>query len=271
MLKPVFDAHSIESISLTCEFSGEVDHVGLTVIKDEASRLKVKLPIRRIMRKSIQTAHDAQSPNEEVKGYLFLNKNLERETSRFEIINARAQYTSKAYTNFASFLAEAIFSLGIANTAFQKSGHYIDRLILSYKDEFISDTIDWDIESAINLNTSHIAKICLKRSDFWHSSMGYFADNGPDAPLLLHNIRAGHSLLREDIINGDNEDSIDKYVFSLELFHVLDITEPDLFNDFANELSVKADYLRSEHKKILTDILSNEMAARIGLTKPEQR
>lgn len=271
VLKPVFDAHSIESISLTCEFSGDVDHVGLTVIKDEASRLKVKLPIRRIMRRSTQAAHDAQSPSEDVKGYLFLNKHLEKETSRFEIINSRAQYTSRTYTNFASFLADATFSLGIAHAAFLKSGHFMDRLVLSYKDEFVSDVIDWDIESAINVDTSHIAKMCLKRSDFWHSSMGYFADNGPDEPLLLHNINAGHSLLREDIINGDDEESVDKYLFSLELFHILDIMRPALFEDFAKELFDKANYLRTEHKKILTDILSPEMAARIGLLKPEQR
>ncbi|MPQ83836.1 hypothetical protein F0170_07465 [Pseudomonas sp. MAFF 730085] len=269
MLRPIFDAHSIETISLTLEFSGDVDQLGLSVVRDEASRLKVKLPIRRIMRKNSPPSHDSQGTNSEVRGYLFLDKISEKENNRFEIFGAKAQFSSRTYTNFASFLAEADFSLRIAHEAFGKSGHYVDRIILSYKDEFVSDTINWDIDSAINPDTTHIAKACLERNDFWHSAMGYFQDTGESEPLLLHNIRAGHSLLREDILDGDNE-SINKYLLTLELFHILDIMQPEKFESFTTELGEKANYLRVEHKKILSDILSLEMAARIGLNKPAQ-
>ena len=81
VLRPIFDAHSIETISLTLEFSGDVDQLGLSVVRDEASRLKVKLPIRRIMRKNSPPSHDSQGTNSEVKGYLFLDKISEKENN----------------------------------------------------------------------------------------------------------------------------------------------------------------------------------------------
>lgn len=51
MLKPILDVHSIEAISLTCQYDGEVNSVGLSVIKEEASRLKLKYQSRRVARR----------------------------------------------------------------------------------------------------------------------------------------------------------------------------------------------------------------------------
>ncbi|MFP3925333.1 TIGR04255 family protein [Pseudomonas sp. W5-36] len=270
MLKPISEAHSIESISLICEFSGEVDGNGLAVVRDEASRLKVKFPIRRTIRKGRPDAHDPQGSLPDVVGHAYINKLADKEVTRFDILQSRASFTSKAYTDFNSFLAEASFALSIAYQAYAKSGHNIDRIILSYRDEFVSDNIDWPIQEALNPETKYIAKACLREGDFWHSQIGVFDSELPRGLPLLHNIKVSHVIVTTDdtepTASGDA-----RYVLAIDLLHVLKVAEVDTGDSFSAMLEENAHALRNYHKTILKDMLSDSMAEKIGLARHEGR
>ncbi len=270
VLKPISEAHSIESISLICEFSGEVDGNGLAAVKNDAVRLKSRFPIRRTMRKARPDAHDPQTPSADVVGHVYINKSSDKEVSRFDIFQNRASFTSKVYTDFNSFFAEAAFTMSIAYQAFSKSGHNLDKIVLSYTDYFVANDIDWAIEEALNPETKYIAQACLKKGEFWHSQIGVFDRDQPDSLPLLHNIKAGNLLMSKDT-DFEEEDSEDKYVLSLELLHVQKVDEVKSANEFNSVLEKIAQALRTHHKVILGDILSPEMATRIGLVRKEGR
>ncbi|MEE5088364.1 TIGR04255 family protein [Pseudomonas alliivorans] len=270
MLKPISEAHSIESISLICEFSGEVDASGLAMVRTESSRLKGRFPIKRTIRKGRPDAHDPQGSSPDVVGHVYVNKLAEKEVTRFDIFQSRASFTSKAYTNFNSFLADASFALSLAHQAYSKSGHTIDRIVLSYRDEFVSDTIDWPIHETLNTDTKYIAKACLREGDFWHSQIGVFDNDQPRGLPLLHNIKVSHVILT----NEDGEPAPfaeSKYILAIDLLHVLKVTEPNSGESFSAMLDESAHTLRDFHKNILKDILSDKMVERIGLARNEGR
>ncbi len=188
--------------------------------------------------------------------------------TRFEIFQKRASFTSRAYTNFASFFAEAAFTMGIANHAFAQSGHKIDRIVLTYNDEFIAEDIDWPIEEALNPNTDFVAKACLQRGEFWHSSIGFFDKRQSEDEHLLHNVKISHALIMpDDATTGDDTEL--KYILSLELFHVLKISDSQTDETFLPLLESCTMFLRTEHKIILANLLSEKLRKRIGLSKDD--
>lgn len=270
VLKPISEAHSIESISLICEFSGEVDGNGLATVRNEASRLKVKFPIKRTIRKGRPDAHDPQGSSPDVVGHAYVNKSAEKEVTRFDIFQSRASFTSKAYTDFNSFLAEASFALSIAYQAYSRSGHNIDRIVLSYRDEFVSDRIDWPIQETLNTDTKYIAKACLREGDFWHSQIGVFDNDHPRGLPLLHNVKVSHVILTTEDMEPAPFAEV-KYILAIDLLHVLKVAEADSGDSFSAMLEESAHMLRNTHKTILKDILSESMAERIGLARNEGR
>lgn len=265
MLKPFFEAHSIEAITLTCEFDGEVDAHGLTAVKDEASRLKLKYSTRRVARKSVSAAPDNHSSPPEVRGYLFLNKDGEKEKNRFEVINDNAIYTSRSYTNFKSFFADAAFSLKIGYSAFERSGKKLEKVILAYKDQFISNNIE-DVLAGVKKDSPYIASACLVKNNFWHSNIGFFdADLLKENETFLNNVKVHHSL----ITDGNEEDTDDievTHALNVETYHVLGVDDFSAEN-FNENLEIAAFKLRARHKEIITSIISDELATLVNLNK----
>ncbi|MDG9884087.1 TIGR04255 family protein [Pseudomonas sp. GD04058] len=262
MLKPKYEAHSIASISLTCEYDGEVDAHGLTALKDEMSRLKVKYKTRRVARKS-NTGDSTSSA--EVRGYMFLNKDGDEEINRFEIISDSSTVTSRSYTSFLSFFAEAAFGLEIAHNSFLKSERKLEKIVLGYKDLFTSDEIN-DIVLGVNPDSQHLPPACIKKANFWHSNVGFFDEDLAEEDQILHNVRVNHSLVR---VNGEDLESIDdeaQHALILETYHILS-THQDSHQPFKEQLENAAYRLRARHKEILNDILAPELANRIGLNK----
>ncbi|WP_158238182.1 TIGR04255 family protein [Pseudomonas sp. 382] len=263
MLKPIFEAHSIESISLTCEYDGAVDAHGLSVIKDEGSRLKLKYSARRVARKSANPNAENHSSQPEVKGYLFLNRDGDREKSRFEVINSNCVYTSKNYINFKTFLADAAFSLKIGHEAFSKSGRRLEKIILSYKDQFVTTNSE-EVLEGVNPACPYIASACLNQNNFWHSNVGFFSQDFGDETTLLHNIRIHHSLVKDN--DFDDEDTELTHALIVECHHVLGMSDEDV-SDFENTFEDTSNRLRSTHKEMLLEILSADLISAIGLKK----
>lgn len=268
MLKPQFDTHAIESISVTCEFTAEISAVGLDAIKVEAKRLQNRLPYRRIRRKAGQgtSAHDSLGNPSEIVGYMFYSKNMEEECDSFELHDTLATYTTKAYSNFNGFNADCLFYLDIANLAFTKSDAKLKRVIVRFINKFSSPEVNWEPRAALNADSKFLPKICLEREgDFWHFSVGVFGQ-ALEGSHLLHNIKAHHGIRR----NGDDlEDS--EFVFTLESLHVNDFRDVDATGQsYSEKLDATIQNIRNQNSYILSEILSEELSARIGLKKPKQ-
>lgn len=270
MLKPLFDTHSIEAISVTCEFTEDVSSAGLEIIRAEAKRLQTKLPYRRVRRKAAQNmpSHDLTASAPAVVGYMFYSKTKDEESDSFEIYEQRAAYTSKAYSNFDSFLADSSFYLELAKSAFAHSDAKLKRIVLRYQDKFTSETADWEPLDSLRENSKYLPAVCLARKDdFWHAATGFFG-TAMASDLLLHNIKADHSVRKV----GDDFDE-NEYIVSIDCIHVYEFSPAKVISAegvFKNSYTETLEYLRKENKNILHEILSDELSARIGLKKSKQ-
>ncbi|WGV21946.1 hypothetical protein QIY50_07030 [Pseudomonas putida] len=269
MLKPQYDTHAIDSISVTCEFTSEVTAAGLETIRTEAKRLQNRLPYRRVRRKAGQgvTAHEALTSAPEPVGYMFYSKNKDDEESdSFEIHEAFARYTTQAYSNFNSFVADSSFYLETANTAFEKSNAKLKRVVVRFLNKFVTTDENWEPSESLKGNSKYIPQVCLeKKGDFWHFAIGVFG-KAADNSHLLHNIRASHGVQK---IGEDWDNS--EYIVTLDLVHVNDFWDPeDASNNFSEVFQKTLNNIRIHNSCILDEIVSDELSARIGLKKPKQ-
>lgn len=268
MLKPQYDTHAIDAISVTCEFTSEVTAAGLETIRTEAKRLQSRLPYRRIRRKAGQgvTTHEALTSAPEAVGYMFYSKNKDdEECDSFEIHEALARYTTQAYSNYNSFIADSSFYLELANSAFEKSNAKIKRIAIRFLNKFLTDDENWNPTESLRSDSKYIPRVCLeKKGDFWHFSIGIFGKAAEDSHLL-HNIRASHGVQKFGEDWNNNE-----YVVTLDIVHVNDFWKPETISDFSKLYHETLNNIRFQNSYILDEIVSNELSARIGLKKPKQ-
>ncbi|WP_146041255.1 hypothetical protein [Pseudomonas sp. MPR-ANC1] len=264
MLKPMLDAHSIESITLTCEYDGDVSSVGLSVIKEEASRLKLKYQNRRIARRPVNQGDSFSSEAADILGYSFLSKDSERDISKFDIINENALVTSFAYTSFKAFLADVSFSLSVAHRAFLLSERKLDKIVLSYRNSFIADSAD-EIHKAIRSSSPYIANVCLSKVNFWHSRIGFFSNEPLQYPLFLHNVEATHKLLKVEE-GSFEEDAKNIHQLQIDTHHVMNINIPVGVEEFGHLIEARSTDLRDKHLQILRGIITDEVAGLINLS-----
>ncbi|MEE4947095.1 hypothetical protein PS689_00575 [Pseudomonas fluorescens] len=266
MLKPFFEKHSIEAISLLCEFSGEVDRAGLDFVRGEAKLIQRRLPFRRIKRRAPAgaAAHELTASQPEVVGYMFLQKAHDEETENFEISGDRASFSSMAYSSFESFFADSLFYLTKANDAFAISGNRLKRVLLRYKDSFSSEFMDWEPYESLRLGSPYLLSPAIQKGEFWHFEAGFFAPvTAPD--ILLNNYKVEHNL---SVSDSDTQDS--SFILNIKLVHLFESPSFGSSTDFSETLRSTVELLRHQHKQIFYNILSDGLAERIGLTAPTQ-
>jgi uncharacterized protein (TIGR04255 family) len=266
VLKPLFDKHSIEAVTLLCEFTADIDKAGLDFIRGESKLLQRKLPYRRVKRRGVLGAavHDLSAAQPEVLGFMFLQKTLDEETEIFEISGERASFTSKAYSNFESFFADSSFFLEKANDAFSISGAKLKRVMLRYKDAFSSKEIDWEPYESLRQGSPYLPVPVIKKGDFWHCEAGFFV-HSENEDVLLNNYRVEHTVVQNEEDAGDFE-----FFLNIYLTHLLESKALREADSFTIALRDVVDKLRKEHRIIFSGILSDDLSARIGLLTPEQ-
>lgn len=265
MLKPILDVHSIEAISLTCQYDGEVNSVGLSVIKEEASRLKLKYQSRRVARRGGNHGDSFSSEASDIFGYSFVRKDSGRELGKFELVNDRAVVVSYAYTGFKDFLADVSLGLELAHKAFLRSERKLEKIVLTYKNSLVSNDHQ-EIDGAVRDRSPYIAAACLEKGNFWHSRIGFFSNDHLTYPLTLHNIEASHKLLlKED--GEQDDDAPNVHQLQVDIHHVRSVGEPVDAEGFLGFLEAQAYELRDKHRDILCGIFTDEVLGLIGLSK----
>ncbi|WP_152666433.1 hypothetical protein [Pseudomonas putida] len=264
MLKPINSAHSIETISLSCEYDGDVSSVGLSVIKEEATRLKLKYQHRRVARRSPSSSDSLSSDKPEIFGYLFSSKDGERDISKLEIIEDNSSATSFAYTNFKSFIADVSFGLICAHKAFVNSGRSLQKVVLSYRNSFLAENAT-EINSAIRRPSRYVAEACLAQDNFWHSRIGFFSNEPYKYPIVLHNISLAHKLLQEEDEINEGVELVHR--LQIDSHHVFGVKDPVSIEDFESFLEDKAHYLRDKNSEILGGMINDDVMSLIGLPK----
>lgn len=259
MLKPLFESHSIDAITILCEYTADVEKTGLDFIRGEAKLIQRKLPFRRVKRKGAASlpSHDISAGQPEVLGFGFLQKVMDEETENFEISGERTSFTSQRYSSFESFFADSVFFLSKAHHAYELSGAKLKRVILRYEDTFTSDIAEWEPYESLREGSPYIPSAIIKKGDFWHTEAGFFSQT--DDGLLLNNYKIQHNIQTELDADGII------YLLKLHLTHLFESAHLQKISDFPSELKVAIERLRIEHRKILRGILSDELAKTIGL------
>ena len=265
VLRPMLDAHSIESVTLTCEYDGDINSAGLSVIKEEASRLKLKYQNRRIARRPSGQGDSFNSEQADILGYSFLSRNSEKDLSKFDIVNDNSNATSFAYTNFKSFLADILFSLEIAHKAFSKSERKLEKIVLSYSNSFLADNAE-QIHNSIRVGSPYVASACLDKTNFWHSRIGFFSNDPYEYPLVLHNLEVTHKLLK-----GEGEEFEDgglhTHQLQIDNHHVISVSDTVSVDEFSKYVEARAYELKNKHVEIFSGVLKDEVLSMIGLSK----
>lgn len=264
MLKPINSAHSIESISLACEYDGDVSSVGLSLIKEESNRLKLKYQHRRVARRSSQSSDSLSSSGLEVFGYLFISKDGEKEVSKLEIVESGSSATSFAYTSFKSFVADVSFGLVAAHKAFLSSDRRLKKIVLSYRNSFVAENA-FDLNSAVRRPNAYVAEACLQKDNFWHSRIGFFSNDPLTYPMVLHNVSLQHKLLQEQHEIDDGDEITHR--LQIDTHHVHGVDDFVGLEQFEALLEQTAIFLRDKNSEILGSLISDEMISAIGLPR----
>lgn len=260
MLKPLFDKHAIESISLLCEFDGEIEKAGLDLIRDESKAFQRKLPYRRIKRKgnAAPQSHETSHSPEPI-GYMFLQKDRkERDIEWFEVSGDKAIFSSKSYLSFESFLADCSVYMDTAFQAFFKTGIRPKRLVLRYRDIFSSEHINWEPYENLRADSRFLPHACIRKGDFWHIEAGFFGTEH-DA-INLSNYRVEHRIE----LHEDDEDREPEFFLQLTLLHMTELAEPSA-NPTFESIKDSVEFLRQQNRKLLHGIITEELASTIGL------
>lgn len=259
MLKPANDAHSIKAIAFVCEFDREIDAAGLEHVKNAAKRFRSQLPDfqeRRTLTLSMpgnQAHHTGLTPK--VEGFKFSDK----EKTWLEVAANRCVYWTSAYLDYARFETEIIYYFKVAAEAFSKSNASQFKAMIEYRDEFESPTSDWDPDVMLRANNKYLASAAVERGALWHSHCGFFAKSDSHGPIL-NNVKIEHT------ISQPEESTNLTYILAITLTHVHEVEPPVRFEPERFEECIRGQLrlLRSEHKKILSGILTDEALSAIG-------
>lgn len=261
MLKPANDAHSIKAVAFVCEFDQEISQEGLNLLSLAFKRFRARLPLKRTVRSiALQLQGESKmQPAETVAGYRYFTRDQKNSDKVwFEVSGSRAIYWTSEYVSFDSFQSEAIYFSEIACEVFFAGGAQLNKAIIEYRDEFISDTINWNPLEALRENTPFVSNGAITQGNLWHSHCGFFSNC--EEGRILNNIRVDHT-----IENSDNEVNIN-YVLALTILHALSI-EPALVKEQGNvkeKISLYINSLRKQHKNIFSQILNDEQLTAVG-------
>ncbi|MBH3412811.1 hypothetical protein [Pseudomonas putida] len=265
MLKPANDAHSIKAIAFVCEFDREIDAAGLEHMKHAAKRFRSQLPDfqeRRAIAISFPgnlSHHSGLSHpsgmTPKVEGFKFSDK----EKTWLEVASNKCVYWTSAYLDYARFETEIIYYFKVAAEAFSKSGASQFKAMIEYRDEFESPEIDWDPELMLRTNNRYLASAAVEKGTLWHNHCGFFAKSNEHGQIL-NNVKIEHTIAQAE------ESTNITYILALTLTHVLEVEPPVRFESERFEACIRDQlrHLRSEHKKILSGILTDQALDAIG-------
>lgn len=255
VLRPAGDAHSIKAVAFVCEFDREISNDALDFFLEESKRFRSKFAIRQPVRSfALEFPSSAGFMSQtEVRGYRFLTKAPDdTEKFWFEVTANRAVYCTTEYYSLEAFLADALLFIECACRAHEKSGSSAIRVALEYRDEFDSDSIDWDPSDALNLDSRYIVPAAPIKGEFWHSHCGLFTSS--DFGKILNNIRIEHVALQSPEIEAA------PYKLVVLLTHTLNLNRPieatEITKDSLNDYLIA---LRKSHKSIFSDVISKNM------------
>lgn len=265
MLNTGTNPHSIKAIAFVCEFDREVSPAGLELVVTEHKRFRKRLILREPMRNlEFQLQGSAKLlQKDNIAGYRFSSKAPDNsDTVWYEIANNRAVFCLTDYVNFATFSGEVFYYIGLAIKAFSKGGATLTRTTLEYRDEFLSDVIDWPPYETLRENTDYIAKAAITQGKLWHSHIGFYTDS--EYGTLLNQARVEHERI------GNEQDDNIEYRLAITLTHIL--SESPLYaamtDEISDTLSSLLNALHDHHKFLFRKLITEEQAVAIGL-KPE--
>lgn len=261
MLKPANDAHSIKAVAFVCEFDQEISHDGLNLVALAFKRFRSRLPLKRTVKNiALQLQGESKmQPAESISGYRFYSKAHDNtEKVWFEVSANRAVFWTSEYVTFSSFHSDVVYFAELACEAFAASNAKMNKAILEYRDEFISEEKNWDPKEVLRANNQYVANAATIRGELWHNHCGFFSY--PDEGQVLNNLRIEHTIARPDSEVGL------QYVFALTLLHVLTIEPSYMFSKdtVKEDIGKFITVLRAEHKNIFSKILTDSKLEEIG-------
>lgn len=265
MLKPANEAHSIKAVAFVCEFDKELSDAGMTDILSESKRFRSKLLLKQALHTMKFPLHSSSSSgmpvSNNISGYRFFTKAPDNSDKVwFEIAANRLVYCTNEYYSFDNFLAEVLHFASLGWKAQALAGGRLTRVTIEYRDEFVSDDIDWDPSELFKTNSGYLANSSMVKGEFWHSHCGFYSH---DDMKVLNNIRVEH------IAEGDADDDSRVYKAAITLTHTADLADPVEYSD-EHQLNIKRFLmpLRAKHKEIFSEILSEQKLTDIGFKQP---